>query len=783
MDRPIRILAAALVAGAVLGRASGGAEVGVVVASVAVCAAAAAAAWWFLTAARVRWTAAAVAVAFASGAFRAAAPPASDLALPGLPVAVVDGIVIAGPDVLRRDPRQRDGAGRRAALHLDLGDAEGRALLDLPPDDRGLPDLLPGDRVRVVGRVRARAPPRNPGESARGNRRPVLEIYAATLERVEGPADHALHAVRRAGERLRAVARDRLRAACGGETPAYGVLLCLLTGDRTALPPSVARAFRDSGTAHLLAVSGLHLVVLVAGAAAVARRLVPPRRARWLGPPAVTALVVAYAAICRFETPVVRSAVFVVVSVCGRTAGRRTSTLDHLALAAAILVAWDPDQVADVGFQLSFAAVAGIALLARPLRSALFPRLALLVRFPDAMPRWRLRLLESFATAVATTLAAQFATAPVVAWSFGSAQPFGLVANLVAVPAFGATLAVAVGLATVGDFVAAVTSPVAETVAAVFVGVADAAASVPLGHFALGRPPPALIAAGVALTAASACVRGPWTRRHLVAPTLAWAAVALGPGLTLPPPRTETVALDVGHGLCVLVRSADGPALLYDCGGRAQGLGDRVVVPALRAMGVRRLAFLFISHEDSDHCSAAVDVLREIDVDVVVVPLGFGASGLAGDVLAACAAAGIPAVRALAGDRFAAAGLRADVLRPRRAAVAGAENADSLVVRVVAGDGALSILLPGDVEDAGTADLAADPACRPCDVVLLPHHGRGDAALHDLLLAAVSAAAAIASESDADAVDVVGARLTGIAGALRVRPGGPLEAWPWPEDD
>ncbi|MCE9634191.1 MAG: ComEC/Rec2 family competence protein [Planctomycetes bacterium] len=776
MTPPLRPVAVALLGGAAAGAFAGVPPAAACVASLTVAILALA----LGRRRRLAWTIAAAALAFAAASVRGAPRGPSLLSLPTFDVAAADGVLISGPDMVH-GMRDRQGV-RSASLRIEVGDCQARVLVQLP-DDAALPQLLPGDRLRVIGRVRPRRPPSNPGES-QSRRAPEFEIDAATVVREDGGALGAIEGLRRVAERLRRTTRDRLCDACGGETPTFGVFLCLLTGDRSALPPEVARAFRDSGTAHLLAVSGLHLVLLVGGLAAVARRLVPAFVLRRTGVVAIAATVLLYSAVCRFDTPVVRSAVFLVVGAIGRASRRRTSTLDHLALAATIVIGADPPQVADPGFQLSFAAVAGISLFATRIRDTLFPRLLLLAKFPGAIPARRLRWMRALATSFATTLAAQAATAPIVAAAFGSAQPAGIVANLFAVPIFAVVLPLAAALAMVGGACATLTTRLADFACAVFVGSVDVAAAAPLGHFALGRPPPWATAASVAILVSAAMLRT-WRRRDLWllvgAATLPGFAAAIQPRDS----AAEVVALDVGHGLAVVLRSPAGGTILYDAGGRSPGVGDRVIVPALRELGVRQIDVLCLSHEDSDHCGAAADVLREVAVGRVVVSAGFGASPLAMSVLDACREAAIPVAAALAGDRISVAGIEAIALHPSAPAASGAENVDSLVLHAVvsdariAGGAGLSVLLTGDLEGPPLTALAARTDLLRADVLVLPHHGRGDGEAQQRLALAIAARVSVASSSDASTVTMPGAWVTGTTGAIRFRAGRTPDVFPW----
>lgn len=759
---------------------------------------------------RALWTAA-CAIAAALFGFVRGAPPASPQVPAAAEVAEVEGVVVRAA----RTFADGDGRAGEALLRLDVGGADGRLVLrldppvprdpEVPPDRSGAPlgaddppdvaragppalppslaDLLPGDRVRAIGRVRPRGVVANPGaREPPSGAPPSLEILCATPEAVQRV--HRSESLRwlphRVGERTHRVVVERLRAACDGSTRTAGFLACLLVGDRSGVAPSTERAFRDSGTSHLIAVSGLHLVLLAGALVSTLRTVLPSRLLGPVGAPLVVVAVTTFCAACRFEVPVVRSALFLAAAGIARAAGRRGATLDAVALAAVCVLAADPAQVFDAGFHLSFAAVAGLALLTRRFREALFARTDLLARFPEAVPAWSLRLRTAFARGASAALAAHVATAPVVAHHFGAAQPLGPLANLVAVPMFGVALPASAVVAAVGPWVRPVSAPVASALATVLEASVSAFAALPFASIAPGRPPPLLVAGSIVLLVAAARIR-PWRAAHALLPAAAWAAVAWVPYAVPRDPGPWLAAFDVGHGTAVLVRSAGGADVLFDAGGRAPATGSRIIVPALQELRVRRLAALFLSHEDADHIDGAPDVLRDVPPDVVVVPEGFGASPIAAALLAECRAAGVPVLGVRRGDVWSIEGLRVQVLGPTSAAPAGAENADSLVAHVSAAGpvAPLTALVPGDLEAQQLLDLTSGDGPPRADVLLLPHHGRGDPALHRALADRCGAQVRIASTSAAAPTGDPAAWVTGLRGAVRVRAPPAAEGWPW----
>ncbi|HWA39072.1 MAG TPA: ComEC/Rec2 family competence protein, partial [Burkholderiales bacterium] len=169
--------------------------------------------------------------------------------------------------------------------------------------------------------------------------------------------------------------------------------------------------------------------------------------------------------------------------------------------------------------------------------------------------------------------------------------------------------------------------------------------------------------------------------------------------------------LDVGQGLAVLVRTS-GRALLYDAGpayGPEADSGGRVILPLLRASGIAGLEEMMVTHEDIDHLGGALTVLESLPVALLrtSLPRAHPLHALA------------PARPCIAGDAWAWDGVRFEVLHPAHAA--GRRNDRSCVLRVDA-QGA-SMLLTGDIERAGEAELVAAGRDLRSDALLVPHHG------------------------------------------------------------
>ncbi|MFG1402387.1 ComEC/Rec2 family competence protein [Xanthobacter sediminis] len=234
---------------------------------------------------------------------------------------------------------------------------------------------------------------------------------------------------------IRAALGARIRAVLHG-TPAE-IAVALVAGDRSAILPQVEESMRVSGLTHVLSISGLHMALVAGTLFALARgvlALVPALALGW--PIKATAALLAisgsafYLVLSGNDVPAQRSFVMTGLVLAGVLAGRRALTLRTIAVAAVVVLGLTPEAALDPGPQMSFAAT--LALVAayerlQPLRA--LPR-------PEGLPARILMLpLVFVAGTVVTALVAGFASGPYGAFHFQRFAPYGVLANLVAMPA------------------------------------------------------------------------------------------------------------------------------------------------------------------------------------------------------------------------------------------------------------------------------------------------------------------------------------------------------------
>ncbi|HEX5044054.1 MAG TPA: DNA internalization-related competence protein ComEC/Rec2 [Candidatus Polarisedimenticolaceae bacterium] len=567
--------------------------------------------------------------------------------------------------------------------------------------------LRRGDRIRAWCRLRRPVPLGNPGAND-----PDLTLRARGIDltgTVKTPRLVVCLGRGQAGpSRALDEATVRLRSRLDrtlGRGDARGLVGAMLLGERGSLSPDALRALRDSGTFHVLSVSGLHVALLL-GACLLPLRPVSLRRGGSLVRLGVAGAVLGgLVALVGAQPPVARAAAAAALALAGRVLGRTGDGLNTLALAAACLVLDRPARLLDPGFQLSFLATAALLVGTRAAAAVLpLPRAA--------------------AVSLGASAAAYLATAPALAWHLGRLAPVGLLANLGAAPACAAVMGTGALALLAADVPVAgeAAGRLARACAEASLTGAGAMAVVPWGTLQVARPSVLLLGALVGATwrawrSARSASRPAWS----LAAALGFVALHLGPA----PPRAgpaQVEVLDVGQGLSVLVRGPDGGALLIDAGGRGRGsfdAGERVVAPALARLGLRRIQVLVLTHGHDDHAGGIPAVLRQCEVGELWLGPGWTREPLAREAAEVARSRGTALVLVERGFEARRAGCDVRVRHPARPFSATVN--DRCVAVLVRARGA-SLLVPGDVERQGALALA-DAGDVAADALLVPHHG------------------------------------------------------------
>lgn len=590
---------------------------------------------------------------------------------------------------------------RTAFLFRVAGDASipaplrGRLLrLSWYDDRREGPDLRryglqAGSEWTFTARLRAPRGLRNPGWFDGEKRAMAQRVTAVGYVRSAEPVTRIEGARGVDGWRERVA--TRIDAVVDRDSARY--VRALAIGDTRALSDLDWEALRATGLTHLIAISGFHVGMVGGFFALVATGVwwCLPWLGRWLPRPQAAAIIAllastVYAAVAGWELPTVRTVLMIGVVVIARLARRHLRIADSLAYAAIAVVLVDPMSVLSAGFWLSFAGVAWLVWC-----------------LPDARDQSKLRGL------LVSQWVATIGLLPLTVILFGQASLAGPIANLVAIPWWSL---VVVPLALIGTGLEALHSGAGDwawrSAAWAFDlswPLFDWLAASPVSLWWLPEPhglalPLALLAAFWMLLPRG--VPGKWVAALLWLPLL-W------PDRHLPREgEAELVVLDVGQGLSVLIRTAR-HAVLYDTGPaipEAFDAGERVVVPALQALGVRHLDAIIVSHGDADHAGGFGAVQRRFAAPVVFAPQWDRVPGASPCVMGS--------VWRMDGVTFRF--LHPDLHFP------AFRNPSSCVLRVETPHGAA--LLPGDIDDLVERLLVRrDASALAADVVIAAHHG------------------------------------------------------------
>lgn len=527
--------------------------------------------------------------------------------------------------------------------------------------------------------------------------------------------------------------------------PKQAALIQAMTwGERSALESREKRRFMLTGTAHYLAISGLHLGMLCGLFLALRRFDILPRRVLWIG---VILFSCSYALICGARTPILRATWLVLVSISGRWQGRRTLQWSRLAAAGWAVLLLRPADLWDPGAQLSFLAVAILLLPRNSTRDSTRDSTRAAVDeepieslLRQTRPRWQQRIRNGVAQLgglYRVNFRICFQMAPLVALHF----EFLAIGALVFSPLMGPPVAFAL----ITSFLLAIFAGLPLVDFALRLGCVAALVAID-AILALAGPNPPIwplqptrslvqlfyIAWLVRHGLGGWPLRGVWRWRILL--TVLWfVALLIRPAefrVWRPEPSQHKLCLtfvSVGHGLAVVVQTPDGQTWLYDAGSTGDGrYAARRIDGVLQHLGVRRLDGIVVSHFDADHYNALPMLVGKYSARCLVsnderVHKWLQQAEVSRATLASKSsrtsspkseiALVVPPSRHWSFAKWGQLVAGAD---------RGGDNGRSLAL--FGAFGTNDFCLTGDLEGAGLAQLLKSPT-EPLDVVLVPHHG------------------------------------------------------------
>ena len=541
---------------------------------------------------------------------------------------------------------------------------------------------------------------------------------------------------------------------------AQGVIL----GIRYNIPQAIKDDFARTGTAHLLAISGLHLSIMAGILLSIGLRLFGKRRYIyiWLA----LAAIWLFALITGLNPPVVRGAIMASLFLSAELLGRQRTAITSLAFAAAIMVAIDPRILWDAAFQLSFLGMAGLIFIAPPLMGLGRKLVDKTIGEEGAGASIAVIITDSFSV----TLAATLAVWPAIAHYFGIVSFTGPPATFLALPALPAIIV----LGAVGGIIGLFFLPLAQGIGWLAWLFASYMLLIVRGFAAIGPAAAETGAISVPLIAsyyaALALVLwlvsnrrllpkiGGWLRegagrstgmvsrlplKWVVPPLLILAVLATAAAASMPDDKLRVSFLDVGQGDAILIQRGS-QQVLVDGGPSPQALA--LELGRRMPFWDRTIELVVLTHPHTDHLTGLVEAVKRYRVERALYPDLDDGSPLFAEWQKLTGQGETECTLACAGQEInLGGGVVIEVLNPPTTLLSGTESdTDNNGVVLRLSQGRVSFLLTADICREGEIALLAQRAGLDSDVLKIAHHGSNTSTLPEFL-AAVSPVAAVIS--------------------------------------
>ena len=544
--------------------------------------------------------------------------------------------------------------------------------------------------------------------------------------------------------------RERLSAVLATVLPEPQAALAqgIILGIRSNIPQSLKDNLSISGTAHLLAISGVNLSILAGIMLAIGIWLFGRKRSlyAWLA----MGTIWLYALLTGMQAPVIRGAIMASMFLAAAILGRQRSATTALTFAAAVMTGITPLILWDASFQMSFLAMAGLIYITPAIMSAGRKLIAKSVGEEGALVAPVRAISDSFSV----TLGAIIAVWPVIAYYFGIFSFAGPLATLLAAPALPAIIVIGVITALAG-ILAPLAAQVLGWLVWLFVSylllIVNGFAALPTSHTEVAFPDVKLLWAyymilALAIWASSRKTHIKRAVAYLCRPfkaginrfagamaVLLWKGIipALGviaillsiAAATMPDDNLRVSFLDVGQGDAILIQTPAHQDILVDGGPSPQA----VSLELSRKMPFwdRTIDLVILTHPHTDHLTGLVEVLRRYQVKQVLAPDISDNSPVFAEWHTLITEKNIPVTTARAGQKIVLCKqTEIDVLNPspdRKQAIEPVIDADTVVLRLKTGK--VSFLLTADISQEMEAELISQRGLLDSAVLKVAHHG------------------------------------------------------------
>lgn len=419
------------------------------------------------------------------------------------------------------------------------------------------------------------------------------------------------------------------------DSESAGIVKAMLVADKSTLDKNIKKLYSENGIAHIMAISGVHVAIIGMTLYGLLRKL---RIGRFISGTFSIAIIVLYGIMTGMSSSTERAVIMLILSIAAEYFGRKTDAPTSMGFAMIIMVLGNPYVILDAGFQLSFAAITGVTVVAPQLRK-LLRMFKCFIKETDEKKKQKHKKIMSLRKmiiklidALVVGIASFITTTPVIIYYYYQFPPYSILINLIVIPLVSLIVGGSILVVLTGLFFAGAAVVMTYPVRLILFGYKYLCifasglpgASVLVGHISIGMVFVYYLSV-VLIFAILRMIRIGKTERggpilYLMLATVLFLTVVYE--LYSYDKSLKIVYMDVGQGDGVLLRTSGHGGILIDGGSSSnKRVGEYVMVPVLKYYGVSEVEYAFVSHGDVDHVSGLEYLLNEEQSGVHVVNL------------------------------------------------------------------------------------------------------------------------------------------------------------------
>lgn len=488
----------------------------------------------------------------------------------------------------------------------------------------------------------------------------------------------------------------------------------LLLGYKNELEGNTKQAFARAGLSHIMAVSGLHVGLIIAPFWLIIPYFWTKKHGTKIGLALLILILVFYAGLTGFSVSVLRASVMAVLLTYGKLFSKSSDSLNLMGIAALVILLFDPSQLFEIGFQLSFSAVL-IILLVLPV-------------IQNVIPYWvRIKWYGAPIMVIIISLVVQLGLYPLQAFYFGEVSIISPLANALFVPLLGIIVPLSLLALIISSAIPALGFLI-NYPSLIFLGVLNDFVSfssqLSQSWFEVQKPGILIFLFWISFVLMIGSWRNPNIKWKLMAVSLFF--VPLDSALRkLESPKMTVTVLDVGQGDATFLQTPNGKNILIDAGVWSPGSnsGKQILLPFFKENNIQKLDAVFLSHPHADHIGGIKDLINEIDIDTIYNSGFEYESNLYRDYISLADSKDIPVVSLNAGTTIDIdESLLILVLGPEKGKFNNDPNQHSLVLNIIHGEN--EFLFTGDAGEDQERRLVENYGhLLDTDFLKVGHHG------------------------------------------------------------